>query len=76
MKIGDDIVLIKEGEIREPLITEYYRKKLLDIYATMRFINKQYPDAKQYSGTQEILDLIKRYHEMTGKMKEYKEEFY
>jgi hypothetical protein len=70
------VYLIEEDEIKEPYITEYYRKKLFEIYATMSSINKKYPDAKQYSGTREILDLIERYHGLTGKMKEYKEEFY
>jgi hypothetical protein len=30
---------------------------------------------KDVIGTQEILDLIKEYHEIAGKMKEYREEF-
>jgi hypothetical protein len=75
-EMGYFVNLIEEGEIKEAFITEHYRKKLFDIYGTMHYINKQYPDAKQYSATQEILDLIRRYHDLTGKMKEYKEEFY
>lgn len=70
------LYIINQGEIRELFITEYYQKKLLDIYATMHFINKKYPDTKQYSRTWEILYLIERYHKLTGKMKEYEEEFY
>lgn len=69
------VYLTEKGEIKDSVVREYYRKRLLNIFVTARFINKQYPESQYYSGTQEILNLIEKYHKLTDKMKEYREEF-
>lgn len=69
------VYLTKEGEIKDPIVIEYYRKRLFSIYGTAKFVDKKYPGTGKYSGTDEILDLIKKYHEITHKTKEYEEEF-
>lgn len=69
------VYLTKEGEIKDSVVTEYYRKRLLRIYGTAKFIEKKYPGTGEYSGTGRIIDLIKKYHQITHKAKEYEKEF-
>jgi hypothetical protein len=69
------VYLVENGEINDSVVREYYRKRLLPIFMTAKFIDKQNPESKDYSGTQKILELIKKYHKVTGKMEDYKKEF-
>jgi hypothetical protein len=69
------VYLAEKGEIEDTVVSEYYRKRLFRIYATIRWINKQYPHAQKHSKTQDILDLIEKYHKLMNKMKEYRDEF-
>jgi hypothetical protein len=69
------VYLTENGEINDSVVREYYRKRLLPIFKTARFINKQYPESKDYSGTQKILGLIEKYHKAIGKIEDYNKEF-
>jgi len=64
------VYLIENGEIRETFIREYYRKRLFDIQYIAKRIGRRNPD-NSYPGTKQVLDLVKKYHELTGKLKEY-----
>lgn len=69
------VYLEEKGEIKDPIVTEYYRKRLLPIYRTVKFIEKKYPGTGEYSGTGKIVDIIEKYHQITRKTKEYEAEF-
>lgn len=69
------VYLAEKGEIRDSIVREYYRKRLFPIFGTAKFIDKKYPGTGDYSGTREILNLIKKYHGIIHKTKEYEEEF-
>jgi hypothetical protein len=69
------VYLTENREIKDSIVREYYRKRLLPIFKTAQFINKQHPGSKDYSGTQKILNLIEKYHKAIGKIEDYKKEF-
>jgi hypothetical protein len=48
---------------------DHYQKKLLDIDSNVKITSKLHSDAGAYPEAQEILNLIKKYHELTGKSK-------
>jgi hypothetical protein len=52
------VYLMENGEINKSVVREYYRKRLLHIFRTAKFINKQKPGAREHCGTQKILDII------------------
>jgi hypothetical protein len=64
---------VEKGEIKEPDILEYYRKRVSDVEKNIGFISKQYIDVNGYEETQEILSLIRKYYELTIKIKIDKE---
>ena len=47
-------VFLTKSEMKDASVREYYRKRLLPISRTIKFINKQHPESKE-SGTQKIL---------------------
>ena len=65
------VYLIENGEIREPFIIEYYQKRLFDIIYIAKRIARWDSDNTEYPETEQILDLVKKYHELTGKLKEH-----
>jgi hypothetical protein len=69
------VYLTEKGGIKDSIVTEYYRKRLLPIYRTAKFIEKKYPGTGEYSGTGKIVDLIEKYHQITHKTKKYEAEF-
>jgi hypothetical protein len=69
------VYLVEKDDIKNSIVREYYRKRLVPIFRTAKFIDEKYPDTGDYSRTKEILDRIAKYHKITHKMKEYKEEF-
>jgi hypothetical protein len=69
------VFFVEKGEITEPHILQYYRKKVTDIKSNVNEIYKSYPayiDVKDYKETKEILGLIEKYYELTNKIKEDK----
>jgi hypothetical protein len=65
------VYLTEEGEMKERLVLEYYRERMSEVQNNVRFINKLYADIRSYPEMQEILDLVKKYHILIGKIKEY-----
>jgi hypothetical protein len=65
------VKLVEIGEMKELFILDYYQDKLLGIHSYVKGTGKLYPDVGAYPETQEILNLIKKYHELTGKINEY-----
>jgi hypothetical protein len=66
------VFFVKEGEISERKILQYYRKKVTDIKANINEIYKSYPsyiDVKDFQETKEILGLIEKYNELTDNIK-------
>ena len=70
-ELGYFVTLVEKGEIKELFILEYYQKKLFDIHFIAKSIGRWYADIRSYPEMREILDLVKRYHELTGMIKEY-----
>ena len=68
------VYLTENGEIRDFTIREYYRKRLLPIFMTIKYVKEWNPDYED-TRSQEILNLIEKYHMITGKMDEYRKEF-
>ena len=63
---------MKINEMRESRVLDYYRLgRLLDIHVLAKRMCRWHPDIKEYPETQQILSLVKKYHELTGKIKEY-----
>jgi hypothetical protein len=73
-ELGYLVRLVEEDEIQEPFIFEYYQEKLFDIHFIAKSIGKWYADIRGYREMQEILELVKKYHELTDKIKEYEAE--
>jgi hypothetical protein len=68
------VYLTENGEIKDPTIREYYRKRLLPIFMTLKTVEAWNADS-EYAVPYEILKLIEKYHDITGKMDEYRKEF-
>jgi hypothetical protein len=68
------VYLTENGEIKDPTIREYYRKRLLPIFMTVKTVEAWNADP-EYAIHYEILKLIEKYHDITGKMDEYRKEF-
>jgi hypothetical protein len=71
--LGYYVFFVKNGEIKDPDILEYYDKRISDLKDLIDFIIKQYPIMTEYPVTQELLDQIKKYYESTNKIKKNKE---
>jgi 5-bromo-4-chloroindolyl phosphate hydrolysis protein len=70
------VFFVEKGEINEPDILRYYRKKLSSVKTNVNEISKYHPtyiDVKDYEETKEILGLIKKYYDLTDKIKDDKE---
>jgi trans-2-enoyl-CoA reductase len=69
------VYLTENREIEDPVVRDYYRKRLIPIFRTAKFIDKQDPQSTNHSGTQKILGLIEKYHKVIGKTRDYEKEF-
>jgi hypothetical protein len=68
------VYLTENGEIKDATIREYYRKRLLPIFMTVKTVEDWNPDY-EYAIPYEIVKLIEKYHNITGKMDVYRKEF-
>jgi hypothetical protein len=67
------IHLTEKGEIKDRNVKEYYSGPLLAILVHAFSLDKQYPDPGPLKGRiVKIIRLIERYHELIGRMKEYR----
>jgi hypothetical protein len=66
------VFFVKEGEISERKILQYYRKRVIDIKANINevYSYEAYEDVKDFNETKEILGLIEKYNKLTDKFKE------
>jgi hypothetical protein len=48
--------------------------ELFNIHYIVKLISKEHVDIGDYPETQEILNLVRKYHELIGKMKEYEDQ--
>jgi hypothetical protein len=74
-ELGYFVYLMENREITNYVIREYYRKRLLPVFRTLKFIDKQYPESKESSGTKKVYELIEKYHKVVGKREDYNTEF-
>ena len=58
------VFFVEKGEIDEHDILEYYCGRVSDVERNMRLA-----DFRSYEETEQILDLIRKYYELTGKIK-------
>jgi hypothetical protein len=65
------VKLVEIGEIKEGFLREYYQGGLSNVHFFVKSISRSYADIRAYPETKEILELIKKYHELIGKTKEY-----
>jgi hypothetical protein len=71
------VFFVEKGELYEPSILQYYRKKVSSVKANVGEISKYHPtyiDVKDYQETKDIMSLIDKYYGLTARFKEEKED--